>query len=303
MEAPFTEGVPYLSRNEEAVAKNRWSTREKSKSNVAAIPVPATDVESIRFMDNVRTDVKAWLAQGRVRPGGYQMRCNQLTDILSSQKRERFLNIPKPSTLSPSGIRNPLATINNFQKRLVHQLVKAEYPDLVTIGRRDFVQILDHDKKREDAVKITQQSYFEERLSKQIGFRWIAEAMTGGDISRLDPKSFVSYMASDVAVDDPQPLQRVMKDMQDRLKQKRTILVGHNLFTDLVNFYSCFLGPLPKNVGDFQKAIHEIFPLVVDTKYLATHRCGSINPSSQLTEIEESLWVRTKPLIGKALYL
>ena len=41
---------------------------------------------------------------------------------------------------------------------------------------------------------------------------------------------------------------------------------------------------------------------VIDTKYLATHECGSINPKSSLDEIEEELRQQPLPVIGELSY-
>lgn len=71
----------------------------------------------------------------------------------------------------------------------------------------------------------------------------------------------------------------------DRLKSKKTILVGHNVFIDLIYFYSSFLGQLPNKVEDFEHRIHEIFPTIIDTKYLATQH--SANPALQRSSLEE----------------
>ena len=64
MEAPFTEGVPYLSRQEEArarlIAAARWD-----RSSVADINIPADDIGSIEFVRRVRKEVREWI--GRVR--------------------------------------------------------------------------------------------------------------------------------------------------------------------------------------------------------------------------------------------
>ena len=64
MEAPFTEGVPYLSRQEEArarlIAAARWD-----RSSVADVNIPADDIGSIEFVRRVRKEVREWI--GRVR--------------------------------------------------------------------------------------------------------------------------------------------------------------------------------------------------------------------------------------------
>lgn len=71
----------------------------------------------------------------------------------------------------------------------------------------------------------------------------------------------------------------------NRLRSKKTTLVGHNVFIDLIYFYSSFLGQLPNKVEDFVHRIHEIFPTIIDTKYLATQH--SANPALQRSSLEE----------------
>lgn len=87
----------------------------------------------------------------------------------------------------------------------------------------------------------------------------------------------------------------------DRLKSKKTILVGHNVFIDLIYFYSSFLGQLPNKVEDFEHRIHEIFPTIIDTKYLATqHSANPALPRSSLDELDEDLTTFIPaPVIGE----
>lgn len=80
-------------------------------------------------------------------------------------------------------------------------------------------------------------------------------------------------------------VQEKYEGLFDRLKSKKTVLVGHNVFIDLIYFYSSFLGQLPNKVEDFQHRIHEIFPTIIDTKYLATQ--DSVNPALTRSSLEE----------------
>jgi len=54
---------------------------------------------------------------------------------------------------------------------------------------------------------------------------------------------------------------------------------------DLAFIHKTFIGPLPSFVGHFQETIHKIFPMVIDTKYLATHNANAMNPRSNLKEL------------------
>ena len=184
--------------------------------------------------------------------------------------------------------------MNNFQKRLVHQLVHAEYPGFATIGRPGFIQIVAYDKEQEEEQQKARAAVFEGRLKRQIGLRWLVEAMVGGDLASIEPYN-IEYSKSG------KPRQK-HEGLFDRLQRKKTVLVGHNVFIDLIYFYACFFGQLPERVEDFEHRMHELFPTIIDTKYLATHGTG--NPAisrSSLDELDEELSSLTPaPEIGES---
>ncbi|KAI9824503.1 MAG: hypothetical protein M1819_000858 [Sarea resinae] len=277
MEAPFTLGVPYLSRSEEALAKDLALAR-LDKASFADIQIKVDDVESLDFLQRVRVEIDSWVNKPKFQP------------------KPDFLNIAPigHATEDP----NTRVGLNNFQKRLIHQLVRAEYPNLVTIGKSQFIQIVNFDQKREDSIKRDRISRLNEQISRQTGFRWLVEAMIGGDLSGLNNRPVTRSRTGPPDYAAREAWNRAFEKLQVELKQRRTILVGHNLFTDLVNFYRCFLGDLPDDVRDFQRIIHKLFPLIIDTKYLATHEeTGSIIQRSSLQEIEEVLRKQEYPVI------
>lgn len=59
MEAPFTKGVPYLSREEEQTAINLELSRQ-NKSEIADILLRPDETESIQFVRKVRADIEKW---------------------------------------------------------------------------------------------------------------------------------------------------------------------------------------------------------------------------------------------------
>ncbi|PGH15448.1 hypothetical protein AJ79_02425 [Helicocarpus griseus UAMH5409] len=278
MEAPFADGLPYLSRLEETKAMAKLAEREHNMATIADIKLEEMDEESLAFLNEVRGLIESWIGQ--------------------TEDKEDYLNIPEPCGLKTSRAAGALGSgrfnLNSYQKRLVHQLVRAEYPSLVTIGRQNFIQIIPYDKQREEYIRVDKSRLLGERLVQQTGFRWVVEGMVGGDLTPLDPRIFTGCVFGPA---DAKDLLKFSDDLKSKLKSKHPILVGHNLFTDLINFYKCFIGDLPDRVEDFQEAIHALFPLVIDTKYMATHDCSSGNPSSSLTEINESLMQRETPKI------
>ncbi|WEW61166.1 CAF1 family ribonuclease [Emydomyces testavorans] len=270
MEAPFTEGVSYISREEEENVKARIRGRRSRLAALDQISYDSLDAESIAFLAESRRIIDDW--------------------IKKADKKKTYVNFPGPESRSATP-----ATINNYQKRLIHQLVRSEYPDLVSIGRPSFIQIVQYDKKREDKVQEEKLRFARERIYNQMGFRWIVEGMVGGDLSRLSPGSLLDPSRRSPSCE--QDILGHFDYLQAKLKSKRLILVGHNLFTDLVYFYNCFFGNLPEKVEEFLHTIHDLFPIIVDTKYLATYDCGSDFPSSMLAEIDEKLESRETPII------
>lgn len=175
-----------------------------------------------------------------------------------TESEPNFLNIaPLDYDLQPTSTDG----LTNYQKRLVHQLVRAEFPDLVSVGKPTFVQIIPHVQEREEALKETRRRRLDERLSRQIGLRWLVEAMVRGDTSGIDEKSLARGIKNEAVFIDPDAMGKRMKAIREALESRPTVLVGHNLFVDLVCFYRTFIGPLPNLVEDFQRAIHALFPL------------------------------------------
>jgi hypothetical protein len=69
-----------------------------------------------------------------------------------------------------------------------------------------------------------------------------------------------------------------------RRTHSKRVLVGHNLFTDLAFIHKTFVGHLPLDVSAFQEMIHELFPIVIDTKYPSTYNADAMNPRANLKE-------------------
>lgn len=292
MDAPFLEGVPYYSREEELAARNTASAR-RNMTGIADIDIKNDDTESLRFIQRVRSEIDAWKNSTEVSLQPWLHFAVELNNLLQT-KKDAFLNI------APVGYSSPTFQdrgLNNFQKRLVHQFVRAEYPDLSTTSRPGFVQVTAYNKEREDNLQKFRTSAFEDRLKRQVGVRWLVEAMVGGNLAAIE-----SYNLQPVKSESQVPREHYER-LFDRLQSKKTILVGHNVFIDLIYFYACFFGKLPDSVKDFERLMHKLFPCIIDTKYLATH--GDDNPAlskSSLEELDDQLSSLTPaPVIGQLI--
>ena len=187
---------------------------------------------------------------------------------------------------------------------------------LVSISKQDFVQLVPLDQEREDAQLQRKIAWFESNLARQVGVRWLAEAMCP-DVDKVLTRERVPPSASgslaklalstcpvDATDEEREAHTLRFEELCGILKEKRTVLVGHNLFLDLIYFYTFFFGPLPDRVEGFQKTIAELFPLVFDTKYLAD-KINNNSPlyRSSLQEIDQELSKLPLPIIGRDLVL
>jgi poly(A)-specific ribonuclease len=53
------------------------------------------------------------------------------------------------------------------------------------------------------------------------------------------------------------------------LREAKKPIVGHNLFFDILFFFSHFHSKLPDDYLVFKKRLNKYFPTIYDTKYLA----------------------------------
>jgi poly(A)-specific ribonuclease len=117
--------------------------------------------------------------------------------------------------------------------------------------------------EEEVSRKALQDLRFKERICKHIGLRWLIEAMLGSELSGVNTRLFARTMDDEPAAVDPEVAQAEFDRIRESLEGRKTVLVGHNLFTDLIYFHQCFFGSLPESVDDFSEATHELFPMYV----------------------------------------
>jgi DNA polymerase III epsilon subunit-like protein len=120
--------------------------------------------------------------------------------------------------------------------------------------------------------------------------------LVGGDLSDIDPEWFASKNSN--SPQDQLPLiKKELAEIIKKLNRKKHVIVGHNLFMDLAFIYKTFIGALPAKVGHFQQMVHEHFPSIIDTKYLATHETNAMNPQTNLKELLEPFKKVRVPLV------
>ncbi|KAF7916191.1 uncharacterized protein EAE98_010776 [Botrytis deweyae] len=257
--AVFTMGVPYLSEQEEVEARERYDQRIERNAAIPSIVFDPSDVGTLEFYRRARSIITEW--------------------IEAKEPKMTFVNVD-----------NPKGPLNGFQRRLVHQLVRSEFPQCRCFARLDgsFMQVEKIDHDREAKFKIEQLKKFNQRIATQSGARFIFEALCGGDLTGIDPMWSYTHdeNAQPNTVDSSHAaLEAELAKVTKKLKEKQQVIVGHNLFTDLCFLYKTFIGDLPAGVGDFQSQIHSLFPFVIDTKYLATYNSDAMKPRVNLKEL------------------
>lgn len=276
----FHAGVPYLSRKESKEARDKHAKR-MDKGTIADIQVKPTEVDSLNFLERVRGEIQAWVASNHAETAGY-------VNIAGGVQ-----------FIGPDGDLHPPPDLTRFKKRLVHQLVRAEFPELVTLSKRGFIQVIRYDKEREDRILDDRKKELEERIARQKGFRWIIDALHGGDISGINLRECAKNSATgEPTAFHPDEYRPQYHRAQSVLRNNPKRIVGHNCFLDLVYIYRTFIGKLPDTVEEFQRKLHNLWPNILDTKYMSTHNCGDINPVSSLEQIADQLSQQQSPKIG-----
>lgn len=121
--------------------------------------------------------------------------------------------------------------MSGYQRFLVHQIVRTRFPNLQSTSRGSFVCVTRVTEESSLKRKAENRDNFDAQLENAIGLRHIIDEL-------FDPK---------------------------RPDGKKIVLVGHNLFMDLLHLYNCFIGKLPEKVEEFADLIHTSFPMYVYT--------------------------------------
>jgi len=219
MAKPFTHGVEYLSRQEAEEIKQATADRLANKNPPADMQLKDTDVDSLDFMRRVREAITKWKAG-----------------------TSESLTVTTHTGLKEQPV---IPAITRFEKRLVHQLVRAEYPELVSMGRSDCVRIIDFDPLREADNNRRIKSRVKEQINRQSGFRWVFEALAQGNLTHAEPLYVAGNMGGAIMTADSHDVRDRYDRAVERLRTRQPVLVGHNMFTDIVYLYRTFVGELP----------------------------------------------------------
>ncbi|EFJ28195.1 hypothetical protein SELMODRAFT_451150 [Selaginella moellendorffii] len=147
----------------------------------------------------------------------------------------------------------PSLVINVSDKRQAKLVLKA-----VSSNFDDLVPMIEDNEKEATQVKVIYTGSSEHKIALQADL----------DKAKLD------LMECDV-------MEAVgFRQVIDAISESKKPIVGHNCVLDLAHIYNKFIGPLPDNYSGFCNVIHELFPAVIDTKYMLKVLRTSISTTS-----------------------
>ncbi|KAF3906251.1 hypothetical protein ABW20_dc0102348 [Dactylellina cionopaga] len=148
---------------------------------------------------------------------------------------------------------------NAYQRRLLHQLLRNEYPQLVGQSYDKHFQVQPKIKEREADKAKVREEIFENTLKEQRGVRLLV----------------------------------------DKIMELKKPFVGHNCFGDLCYLYRMFIGELPATLDDFRRLLRNEFGMIVDTKFLALNMDHKLygEMSSGLQELTSKIGSQGLPKI------
>lgn len=256
----FNKGVPYLATTE--VAQKATSDFLKGKRRPEhLIDVTELPKKSMEFRDSVEQNIVDWRLRGQLEP----VRIH-----------------------GPHGGR-----MNSWQKRIVHELLQDQFPELQAVTRYGgaYMEILDSS---------TQVSHLggDQRLQtiyKHIGARLLWDAICGRPFANnIDAKLLIPAGDSPIKVSH---MRAELRKYERRLRNKSPFVVGHNILMDLCFLHSKFVGGLPESLEAFRTLTRARLPQIVDTKYLFTRGGDEMSPDYSLAECFVAVGGQEQPLL------
>ncbi|KAL7626915.1 hypothetical protein AAE478_003689 [Parahypoxylon ruwenzoriense] len=155
------------------------------------------------------------------------------------------------------------------------------------------------------AAELRKQQLNREEVSRLSGLQLLFEALSGGSFAARINRDWVHDSRIPGGSNGFNDFNRTFdfQQCEVNLKKTRPILVGHNLFQDLAFIYNTFFEPLPSGVDAFLAKIHELFPRIVDTKYMNTRGKHMMKPDQSLRDLGDFYAKRRFPVISHELDL
>ncbi|KAH8801489.1 ribonuclease H-like domain-containing protein [Xylogone sp. PMI_703] len=248
----FSRGIPYLSQLEEAGIRENFQERENKRSDKEDLVLESK--MDIEFYQKTKQDIQQWEEN--------------------------------PSAKLFHNIRNPSGALNGYQRRMIYQLVRNEFPHIEVFQgcHGEFLQLRKLSQEERMKRLEAEENRFHKSIVEQRGLRYLFNALTGDDLTGIDPEWYCNNK-SKTYEEDLKQTELKIKRIIKALKDKKHIIVGHNIFTDLLFLHRSFVGWLPSTISHFKQNIRFLFPIIIDTRFLATYNMDSMTPSANLKDL------------------
>ncbi len=129
------------------------------------------------------------------------------------------------------------------------------------------------------------------RVAAEVGLRWVVEALVGGLRLR--------GAAGRGPARRPQGQRRAAGGGGAAAGgERRPVLVGHGLFGDVIYLCENFLWELPATVEEFGGMLSDVWPMAVDTEYMASQWFTVDGAeTASLGQVEEALCEQEEPVM------
>ncbi|KAI0448042.1 CAF1-domain-containing protein [Xylaria telfairii] len=172
--------------------------------------------------------------------------------VESARSRESIcVQVPSPNE-------RPL---NGYEMKLIYQMLQDDFPFLVARGTA-----------ATGRFNVVWANPTETVVQFRHGIRYVFDALTGEEFASKIKQNWIPAGTHSYRIDGNRSgfgLCPNMGQAQSFLKARSPIIVGHNLFHDLAFIYRTFFGNLPETLDEFLATIHELFPRIIDTKYMS----------------------------------
>ncbi|CAO3643359.1 unnamed protein product [Cunninghamella echinulata] len=122
-----------------------------------------------------------------------------------------------------------IETNNSYQRRLIYQEIRKNFEGLTAEGKKGFICVMKLTEKEQKKRSKERERNFRNDLETAIGFR------------------------------------RVI----DLISESKKPLIGHNMLLDMCHIIGQFIQELPDTKEEFVNLAHQLFPIMIDTKYIA----------------------------------
>ena len=194
-----------------------------------------------------------------------------------------WLDVPVVGTVrGGEGVSLLLPRCNSFRRRALYEAIQRDYPYLVLESQNDQIRIwrLTTDEKERRNQRLLMEGY-DMLITEKIGalriFLALSKACTGEPIHNEIEQAILASNANDALKFTP----------GIHISDRKVPLVVHNGLMDLLFLMTHFHSPiLPESWIDCKALLHSYFPIIYDTKILATDYCLRDDPRSR-TQLED----------------